>query len=156
MDRFINNFNQILVDTYHSALLMEETKRKYSSASFSFRDRNAIELLARNPEGKNISDVDDFLKISRPSATIIIKKLEKNGLVERCVVPGNNRNTLVKITRKGRRFSLYQAKYRERLAKAICKDFTEEERNIAYESFRRLNEFCVQSIKESEEIHKRK
>ncbi len=45
MKDFNTNFNRILVETYHHMLMTEETKRKYSSASFSFRDRNAIAYL---------------------------------------------------------------------------------------------------------------
>ncbi len=39
MNNFETDFNNIIVEVYHNLLLMEETKRKYSKASFSFRDR---------------------------------------------------------------------------------------------------------------------
>ena len=59
MKDFSSQFNKIIVEAYHNLLLMEETKRKYSSASFSFRDRNAVDFLLRNPEGTRISDLAD-------------------------------------------------------------------------------------------------
>ncbi len=93
MKDFNTNFNRILVETYHHMLMTEETKRKYSSASFSFRDRNAIAYLMQQENGAIISDVAEFLKISRPSTTTLIKKLEKYGLVERTAEPGDERST---------------------------------------------------------------
>ena len=80
MNDFSQKFNRIIAETYHNALLMEETKRKYSTASFSFRDRNAIAYLLRYEKGRTIGQLAEYLKISRPSATILVKKLEKRGL----------------------------------------------------------------------------
>ena len=154
MDDFSNEFNKVIVEAYHNLLLMEETKRKYSSASFSFRDRNAVAFLLRNPEGTRISDLADYLKISRPSTTTLVKKLEKHGLIERVPKPGDSKGTLLKVTRKGRRFSSYQRRYRERLTERVNEEFTDEEKEILYKGFCRLNEFFIESINESEEKHK--
>ncbi|MGI6767332.1 MAG: MarR family winged helix-turn-helix transcriptional regulator [Lentihominibacter sp.] len=154
MDDFNKKFNRILVETYHHMLMTEETKRKYSSASFSFRDRNAIAYLMHYENGVIISDVAEFLKISRPSTTTLIKKLERYGLVERTAEPEDERSTLVKVTRKGRMFASYQAAFREELALAVSEGFTEEEKEILYRGFCKLNDFFSKTIKESEEIHK--
>ena len=154
MKDFASDFNRILADSYHNVLLMEETKRKYSKGSFSFRDRNAVAFLMQHEGGTKLSDVADYLKISRPSATTLIKKLESKGLVERMADPASDRNTLVKVTRKGRLFSTYQQRYRERLAARVSADLTEEEKAALYKGFCKLNDFFVQSIQESEDIHK--
>ena len=154
MDDFSQRFNNIIAETYHNALLMEETKRKYSKASFSFRDRNAIAYLLRYEKGRTIGQVADYLKISRPSASALIKKLEQHGLVRRFRQPGNERITMVKVTRKGRMFSSYQRQYRELLAERVCEGFTEDEKEILYRGFCQLNEFFTESIRETEGHHK--
>ncbi|MCQ2545743.1 MAG: MarR family transcriptional regulator [Clostridia bacterium] len=154
MKDFSKEFNKILAETYHNVLLAEETKRKYSKAGFTFRDRNAISYLTRFKNGTNLSDVADFLKISRPSTTTLIKKLEAHGLVERVPDPTSDRGTLVKITRKGRLFAIYQQRYRDRMAARVSDEMTETEMEILYKSFCKLNQFFVDSINESEEIHK--
>lgn len=154
MDNFTQKFNRILVEAYHNMLLMEEIKRKYSKAGFSFRDRNTIDYLMRFEEGRKISDVADYLKISRPSATALVKKLEKNGLIEKVTDPENERITRVVVTRKGKMFSSYQRGYRERLADRVSENFNEEEQEVLYKGFCELNEFFKDSIRESEEIHK--
>ena len=110
--------------------------------------------LLRNPEGTRISDLADYLKISRPSATTLVKKLEKYELIERVPKPGNSKVTLLKATRKGKRFSSYQRRYRERLTERVNEEFTDEEKEILYKGFSRLNDFFIESINESEEKHK--
>lgn len=155
MKDFSRSFNSILAETYHNALLMEETKKKYSRGSFSFRDRNAISFLTRYPGGIKISDVADYLKISRPSATTLIKKLEKYGLVEKIQQPKNERNTLVRLTRRGRLFATFQRRYRERLADKISEGLSDDEMRVLYEGFCKLNQLFVDSVNESEDIHKK-
>ena len=155
MKEFTENINRILADTYHNALLMEETKRKYSSAGFTFRDRNAVTFLRNQKGDTRLSELADYLKISRPSTTTLVKKLEKHGLVERVKDPESDRNTLVKLTRKGRLFSRYQLRYRQRMAERVSAGFTQEEREILYKGFCKLNQFFEDSINESEKIHVR-
>lgn len=154
MKDFSNKFSRIIVEAYHNLLLMEETKRKYSSASFSFRDRNAVEFLLRNPEGIRISELADYLKISRPSTTTLVNKLVKNGLVARVPKPGDDKVTVLVCTRKGKRYSTFQRRYRERLAEVFDDGFTEDEKEVLYRGFCKLNDFFIESINESEEKHK--
>lgn len=154
MNDFSQKFNQIIAEAYHNALLMEETKRKYSKASFSFRDRNAVAYLLRYEEGRSIGDLAEYLKISRPSATTLVKKLEKHGLLARHAVPGNDRSTRVTVTRKGRMFSSYQRKYRELMAESVCEGFTDEEKEILYRGFCQLNDFFARSINDTLDHHK--
>ncbi len=154
MKDFSNQFNKIMVEAYHNLLLMEETKRKYSSGRFSFRDRNAIAFLMRNPGETKISDLADYLKISRPSATTLVKKLEKYGLLQRVPKPGDSKVTLLKLTGKGKRYSSYHKRYTDRLTEGLDKEFTDEEKEILYRGFCRLNDFFIESINESNEKHK--
>lgn len=156
MSDFKQDFNNVLVEAYHNILLLEETKKKYSRTSFSFRDRNVISYLAMFEKGKNIGDVADYLRISRPSATALVKKLEKYGLVEKYTEPGNERGTMVAVTKKGQLFGQYQMRYRKRLAARVGEELTEEEKVILYEGFCKLNQFFADSIDEMEALHKKK
>lgn len=154
MTDYSSKLRAILTEVYHNALLAEETKRKYSSGNFTFRDRNAVSFIMGFKNGTNISSVADYLKISRPSATMTIKKLEKNGLVERKVDPSNHRNAIVKVTRKGRIYARYQQNYSEEMATALSEDLTPEERDALYEGLCKLNQFFAKTIEASEEKHK--
>ena len=149
MKDFSQKFNHIIAEAYHNVLLMEETKRKYSKASFSFRDRNAIAYLLQYENGRTVSALAEYLRISRPSASSLVKKLEKHGLVRRYGQPGNDRNTMVAVTRKGKMFSAYQRQYRELLAERVCEGMSEEEKEVLYRGFCQLNEFFEDSINDT-------
>ncbi len=153
MNDFSAEFNRLINDIYHNVLLTEETKRKHSNATFTFRDRNAISFLTKHRDGINLSDMADYLKISRPSTTALVKKLEKNGLVQRIPDPSSARGTLVKITRKGRHFAAFQSRFRKRLTARVSDEMSEEEKKILLTSFSKLNEFFEDSIKESVALH---
>lgn len=155
MDEFTKKLQDVLTAEYHNVLLMEETKRKYSSAGFTFRDRNAVAFIRSFKNGTLISNVADYLKISRPSASVLIKKLEKHGLVERKVSPKNNRNTIVQVTRKGRLFARYQQSFYERIAEEMCSALTKEELEALHKGMSKLNEVFVNSIEESNRIHEK-
>ncbi len=154
MNDFSEKFNHIIAEAYHNVLLMEETKRKYSKASFSFRDRNAIAYLLQYENGRTVSALAEYLRISRPSASSLVKKLEKHGLVRRYGQPGNDRSTMVAVTRKGKMFSAYQRQYRELLAERVCEGMTEEEKEVLYRGFCQLNEFFEESINDTLDHHK--
>lgn len=153
MNSFSNDFNNILIEAYHNVLLMEEIKRKYSKASFSFRDRNAVTYLSKYSDGKTISEVANYLRISRPSATVLIKKLSSRGLVRKFSEPGNERNTMVALTRKGRLFAAYQRRYRKRLTERVCNELNDAEKEALYKGMCSLNNFFVETIEEMLEIH---
>ena len=154
MKDFSQKFNHIIAEAYHNVLLMEETKRKYSKASFSFRDRNAIAYLLQYENGRTVCALAEYLRISRPSASSLVKKLEKHGLVRRYGQPGNDRNTMVAVTRKGKMFSAYQRQYRELLAERVCEGMSEEEKEVLYRGFCQLNEFFEESINDTLDHHK--
>ena len=154
MTEYNSKLSDILTEAYHNALLAEETKRKYSSGNFTFRDRNAVTFISGFKNGTNISSVADYLKITRPSATMTIKKLEKYELVERKVDPSNHRNAIVKVTRKGRLFARYQKAYIEDMADALSETLSDEEKKALYDGLFKLNEFFVKSVEESNEKHR--
>lgn len=153
MDNFAREFNGILIETYHNILLMEETKKKYSSASFSFRDRNAAMYLAKYNEGKTLSEVAAYLRISRPSATVLVKKLSKHGFVRKFSEPGNERSTMVALTKKGKLFAAYQRRYMKRMAAMVRDGLNEEEQEILYKGLCKLNNFFADTIDEMAAVH---
>ena len=151
-----NPYNAVLVRAYHNVLLLEETKRKYSRTTTSFRGRNAMEYIYEAaPEGKGSrtqGEIADFLKISRPSCTTLLDKLEELDYVERRKSLADERATDIFLTRKGRLVTVYQSGHRNDMIDAILEEFTPEERTIIYRGFERLNEVfeeCIDVLEES-------
>ena len=157
MDDFTAQFNNILVRAYHNVLLMEETKRKNSRTTTSFRGRNAMEFLYKSENGeKKISEIADYLKISRPSATSLIKKLETLDYVRRSVDKDDERSTIISLTRRGRLVTALQIAHRNKVSSQICEEFTDEEKQVLYKGFCRLNEVFEECIDTMENANHKK
>lgn len=151
-----NPFNSVIVRTYHNALRLEETKRKYSRTSTSFRGRNAMEFIYEAAdEGKGSrtqGEIAEYLKISKPSCTTLLEKLESIGYIERRRSLTDERRSDIFLTRKGRLVTVYQSANRNAVIEATLKDFSPKEQQIIYRGLQRLNdvlETCISSLENS-------
>ena len=61
---------------------------------------------------------------------------------------------MVTVTRKGRMFASYQTQYREEMARAMCEGFSEDEKEVIYRGFCKLNDFFTDSIRSSIDRHR--
>ncbi|MBQ3921496.1 MAG: MarR family transcriptional regulator [Firmicutes bacterium] len=153
-----NPYNSVLTRAYHNVLLLEETKRKYSRTTTSFRGRNAMEYIyAAAEEGKGSRtqhEIADYLKISRPSCTELINKLEALGYVERRKNLQDERSVEIALTRKGRLVTVVQSAHRNRMIDQVISEFSPEEQETIYNGFVRLNEVfeeCIRTLENSED-----
>ncbi len=158
-----NPYNAVLVRAYHNVLLMEETKRKYSRTTTSFRGRNAMEFIYdAADEGKGCrtqGQIAEYLKISRPSCTTLLDKLEELGYVERRKGSTDERSVDVYLTRKGRLVTVYQATHRNDMINAILGEFTPDEQKAILRGFERMNEVfedCIDILEETGQRHNQK
>lgn len=147
--------NKKLVNAYHNVLRLEETKRKYSRTTTSFRSRNLMEYLYDNGPTK-ASTLSDFLKITRPSTSTILDKLEELGYIERANSKEDERSVLVKLTRKGRLVTTYQVSHRNEMLNKILMDFTESEQDVLLKGFEKLNEVLDTCSTELETVYGKK
>ena len=151
-----NPYNAVLVRAYHNVLQLEETKRKFSRTTTSFRGRHAMEFIYEAaPDGKGSrtqGEIAAYLRISRPSCTTLLEKLESIGYIERRRSRADERQSDTFLTRKGRLVTVYQSTHRNEMIDATLKGFTPEEQEIIYRGFMRLNEVfeeCIETLKTS-------
>jgi len=131
--------NKALIRAYHNVLLLEETKRKYSRTTTSFRGRNAMEFLYE--EGpKKASELADFLKISRPSMTSLLVKLEELGYIVREIDKEDERSQVISLSRKGRLVTTFQTTHRNEMLEKVVSEFYDSEIVVLEKGFNRLNE----------------
>ncbi len=139
MDNFTEQFKKAGVRSYHDVLRLEDTKRKYSRTTTSFRGRNAMEWLYSEGD-KKMSEIADYLRISRPSATALVKKLEALGYVTRYEDGDDKRSEFVGLTRKGQLVTAYQTHHRDSVIERVSREFTDEELHTIVKAFTRLSE----------------
>ena len=148
MDDFASQFNEVLIEAYHNVLTLEEATRKYGRMNISLRDRNLLGFLYKNLKtGKSISEIADYLKVTRPSATAIVKKLEAAGCITRTHSTDDERRIDVTLTRKGRLLNIYHHMFRTEMANDVGKEFTQEEREVLYKGLCKLNDFFTERIR---------
>ena len=157
MDNFTEEFNRAGVRSYHDVLLLEETKRKYSRTTTSFRSRNAMEWLYAEGD-KKMSEIADYLRISRPSATTLIKKLEELDYIRRYRDGDDKRSEYVALTRKGQLVTAYQMSHRKGVIDEVAKEFTDEELHTIVKCFNRLSEVfesCCETLEQGTAVSER-
>lgn len=153
----LNKYSEILTQAYNNVLQLEESKRKYTRTTTSIRGRNAMEFIyGQAAEGKGSRtqrEIADFLKISRPSCTTLIKKLESIGYVERSKGEGDEREVNISLTRKGRLVTVIQCKHRNRIIDGVMSEMSDFEKEIIYKGFTKLNEVlskCTETMSSGE------
>ena len=77
MDAYADSLNELLVDTYHAIIKVEEEMlKKAGRLDLSIGELHMIEFIAKDKErGKSISEIAQKQDLSLPSVTIAINKL---------------------------------------------------------------------------------
>jgi len=155
MGQTTDEFFKTIVTSYHDVLQFEETKKKYSRTTTSFRSRNAMEWLYKEGD-KSCSEIADYLRISRPSATTMINKLEQLNYIYRYPSETDGRSDMVGLTRRGRLVTSYQVGHRDKMLSAVVSEFSQEELEIIHKGFKRLNEVFEGCCEQIEDHYNRK
>ncbi len=149
-----NKYTDVLIRSYYNALLLDETKRRFSRATTNFRGRDTLQFLYdADGDGRGFrtqSEIADHLRITRPSCTVLVKKLESMGYVTRSRNEEDERSTQVRLTRRGRLITAYHIINRQNMVGELLSGFTEEEQEIIYRGFVRLNKVFEDQISGSE------
>ncbi len=91
--------------------------------------------------GVKISDIADALSISRPSATVGVKKLFTKGFVGKEADPVDGRVTVACLTTLGRRVYNRHRKSQSEVLEKLEKEFSPEQQDILLRAVDRLTEY---------------
>jgi DNA-binding MarR family transcriptional regulator len=108
---------------------------------------------------KKMSEIADYLRISRPSATALVKKLEELGYAKRYPDGEDKRSEFVSLTRKGQLVTAYQIAHRKGVIDEVAKEFTDEELKTIVKGFKRLSEVfenCCEVLEQGKPVSERK
>lgn len=147
LDAFSNQLNELLVDTYHLILKVEEQELKNTGKiDLSLNEMHVIEAVGPDLEGKTISDIAAKLSITLPSVTVAINKLVKKGYVEKVRGEQDGRTVLVTLTKRGKKMYSVHRYFHEQMIRNISADFTNDEKETLLNGFLKLNEFFKQRV----------
>jgi len=145
MDPFSIALNDLLVNTFHMILKMEEeTLKSMSSNKLSISELHMLEAIHREPEkGRTITDIAQNLSITLPTVTVAINKLAQKGYVRKDKGREDGRMVHVLLTEEGRRAEAAHRFFHRRMVQAISKDIPQDEREVLLKGLRNLQSFFL-------------
>jgi DNA-binding MarR family transcriptional regulator len=148
MQEFRKTLNYMLTEIYHNIMRVEEEfLQKNNRINLTIREMHLIECVGTDREnGKTISEIAEYLKVARPTATVAVGKLERKGYLSKNGCSSDGRVVHVKLTREGRKVDLYHQRYHMMMIHEIEDEFDEEERGSLLRAVKRLNTFFERSV----------
>ncbi|WP_130861974.1 MarR family winged helix-turn-helix transcriptional regulator [Bacilliculturomica massiliensis] len=145
MDRFAEELNELIVETFRSINKMEEqTIRRFTKINLSISELHLIEAVARGGErGRTISDLAVDQEITLPSVTVAINKLVRKGYVEKVRSESDGRVVYVKLTRQGRKVNSGHQYFHKNLARGVASELSDEEKQILIKGVTKINGYFV-------------
>lgn len=146
MDAFAAALNDLLVNTFHSILkLEEESLNRISAFRLSINEMHLLEAIARGGgEGRSITDIARELSVTLPSVTAAVSKLEKKGYVIKNRSEGDKRMVIVQLTLEGRRAEAAHRFFHRHMVSAASTGLLDSEKAALLKGLNNLNGFFRQ------------
>lgn len=145
MDAFSSALNDLLVNTFHSILSLEEASlRRISDQPLSINELHLLEAVHRGgPEGGSISDIARHLAITLPSVTTAVNKLARKGFVIKRKPEGDRRLVLVELTPQGRRAEAAHRFFHRHMVTSVSEGLSPGERRALLRGLQKLHAFFL-------------
>ncbi len=144
-DLFEKHLNEILVDTFHIILkVQEQAIQETGQSDLTISEMHLIEAVAKREQGRTISSIAQELDITLPSVTVAINKLARKGYVEKVRGGSDARKVYVTLTAKGKEVDQLHQGYHEEMVRTIRQGLAQEEKQVLLEGIKKLNRFFRQ------------
>ena len=121
-----------------SAFLRQELEKK-GLPDFVSSHGNILFQLSKE-EKLTMTDLSKRIHRDKSTTTVLVKKLEKNGYVERTQCPEDNRITWIKLSAKGREYNSVTGGISKALTERCYTGFSEEEKKTVFSLLSRIEE----------------
>ena len=149
MDPFLQALNEMLTTTYRSICKVEEIMlRKLSDDALSLHEMHMLESIGKQREGATITDLALDLGIKPPSATAMVKRLERKGFITKNRCSEDGRRVLIQLTNAGHRAEVAHRVFHRKMVRAITKDLSQAEREAIASGLKKMNAFLEEGVNE--------
>lgn len=124
------NLEQILHTILHSSeILEEEMKQESNLKNLTARQLYCIELInnLRNP---SLTELAEKMNIAKASISVMIDRLEKNGLIYKVTSDNDRRTSHIHLTEDGEKAALLHTELHKRIAHLLTEEMTDSEKEI--------------------------
>ncbi len=142
MDAFSTELNDLLVNTFHSIMKLEEQSLDRIAKGITLNEMHMLEAVAGGKDnGRSISDIAAELDITLPSVTMAVNKLVRKGLVMKHKGEDDKRVVMVKLSPEGRRAEVAHRFFHRYMVQSITRDMTDAEEAALLRGLRKLRAF---------------
>ena len=148
MTDFSQYLYKFIIDTVYNIPKLEELYLcEMLTTPISFTEAHIIKVIGLSGT-ISITSLATELKITLPSTTVAVKKLESKGYIAktRCEIDG--RKTAISLTEIGSQAYFIHNMFHERIASYIIEDFNQEEIGVLFTALSRINDFIENKIKD--------
>lgn len=147
MSAFEENLNGLLVDTFNYILKYEEKSlRAISDMPVTVTEAHILEAIGKKGGSASVSEISALLKVTLPTATVAIKKLEKKGFIAKAPCTEDGRRSIVSLTPLGMKVDRAHGIFHRRMVKDISREFTDSEKEVLLSAIRKLSVFFKEKV----------
>ena len=147
MSEFEAVLNDLLVDTFNYILKFEERSIKsIADTRITVAEAHLIEAISKLDGNVTVGRIANELKVSMPTATISVKKLESKGLVSKLACSEDARRAIIQLTKTGEKINRAHRLFHESMIRSISRKFNEDEKKILIRAMDTINRFFREKI----------
>lgn len=147
MRDFEDTLNDILVDTFDNILKYEQKSLlRISDTPITVTEAHLLQAVAKNGGEANVSELSNMLKVTLPTTTVAIKKLESKGFLEKRTAQDDKRKTIITLTLAGQKVQRAHSIFHRRMIRNISSGFTPEEKQVLISSMGKLSDFFKDKV----------
>ncbi len=147
MNAFEESLNGLLVDTFNYILKFEEKSlRSISDTPVTVTEAHILEAIGKNGGSASISEISALQKVTLPTATVAVKKLEKKGFIEKAPCTQDGRRAIVSLTQLGKKLDMAHGIFHHKMIKDITRRLTDSEKDVLLCAVRKLSDFFREKV----------
>jgi DNA-binding MarR family transcriptional regulator len=133
--------NELLVDIFNDILKLEHKAiDSFAGNSLTMSEMHILEAIGNNPDAQ-MSDIAKKLRITLPTLTVSVQRLEEKSYITRQRHGSDRRKVTADLTDKGRQAYDFHSKYHAQMMDALFSNLQLDKMPVLMESMSMLRDF---------------
>ncbi len=141
LDESGKKLNDLITGIYTAVQRVEEKMIKNTKLELSISEMNVVESVAKHDAGCTASEIAQDLRLSAPSVTVCVQRLESKGYVTRVRSSEDARKLNVVLTKHGVQAEKVHRYFHEQAVRAMLNDTSQEEKEVLIAALSNLHNF---------------
>lgn len=147
MQDFEDTLNNILVDTFNNILKYEEKSLKsISNIPITVSEAHLLQAVAKRGGSATVSELSNILKVTLPTTTVAVKKLERKGFLAKKTALDDARKTIITLTLLGEKAQKAHDLFHRKMVRNISEGLSEDEKQVLLVSLSKLSDFFKDKV----------